>query len=1019
MNILQHGMKIHGTGCRYLRADKYGVKKMSGKKRGKTILREILLPLLSVLIFEMLFMSAAIRLSGVTKKLNQNAADMLLQRTENKGNYLLNEMTGNWSSLDMLSDDIDDKVQSRLEQGLITLADLNGNNEKCTELLKDISPELIETMYNKQISGIFMIFNTYGLEDPQLPEMLPGIYLRDLDPKSASSERNADLLWERAPAGLVRSSYIATDSGWQPGFSRSDSVEQEFFYKPFVAAYSDIRNLKEKEYGYWTVTPYSLSGDKHAGIAYSIPLVLKDGTVYGVLGVELLTDYIQSLLSDTEFAEDKQGSYLLAVGLGEDAFLTPVIRSGDIVEMPEIEELHFVLLGDGNVAEDAEGKYYAAVKRLEIYSNHAPFDADKWYLLGIGPKKSLFAFSGQIRAVLLISIAVTFIIGLLGILYASYRLSKPIRQLSEEVAAAQKDNRMPVLSATGIIEIDQFADSISRLGQEVVESSTRFLSIMDMASVELAGYEIQKDTDSVYVTDNYFKLLGIKDINIRNLTVEEFLRQQKKLGQLYENVTTEDGSIVYSVPQDSGNIRYLRFEQQEKDGRQIGLLEDVTSSTLEKKRIEDERDSDSLTKLYARRGFKREADNLFLKPEVLKHAGLLMIDLDNLKTTNDRFGHNFGDRYIQTAGRCFVENTPENTLCARMSGDEFVVLFYGYESREEIRSKVKDLYRAIGEVKFVLPNGDNMGLSASGGVAWYPEDSNDLSELMKYADFAMYQVKRSKKGKCKEFEIEAYIERQYQNQCRLELNEALEKKDIDYFFQPIFESKKGEVYGYEALMRVNMPDLRSPELVLRLAKEEGRMHDIESITLFRATECYRTLLEKGTVEQEAFLFINSIAGECMTEEEVEKYHELYEELQSRIVVEITEAENFDMELIRKKGSVKSFSGMFALDDYGSGYSSEINLLELNPKFIKVDISIVRDMDKDAGKRRIISNIVSYAHERGMLIIAEGLETAEELKTAISLGVDLFQGYYLAKPAEIPEKISAEALEVIENCRKKN
>lgn len=1010
-------MKIHGTGFQYLKTDKYGVRKVSGKKKGKTIFREILLPLLSVLIFEMLFMSAAILLGGVIQKLDQNAVDMLLQHTENRGNYLLNEMIGNWSSLDVLSDEIDDMVQSRLEQGLITLADLNGNNEKCTELLKDISPELIATMYNKQVSGIFVILNTYGLQDAQLPETLTGIYLRDLDPKAASSKKNADLLWERAPTGLVRSGYIATDSGWQPGFSRSDSVEQEFFSKPFEAAYTDERNLKEREYGYWTITPYSLSGDKHSGIAYSIPLVLADGTVYGVLGVELLTDYIQSLLPDTELLEDKQGSYLLAVGTEGDAFLSPVVLSSDSMEMPEIEEKHFALLGDGSVAGDAGGKYYAAVKRLVIYSNHAPFDTDKWYLLGISSKRSLFAFSRQIQTVLLISIAATFIIGLLGILYASYRLSKPIRQLSEEVEAAQKDNRMPVLSATGILEIDQFADSISRLGQEVVESSTRFLNIMDMASVELAGYELQKDTDSVYVTDNYFMLLGIKDVDIHNLTVKEFLIQQEKIGQLYENTVTEDGNIVYSVPQEDGNIRYLRFEQQEKDGRQIGLLEDITSSTLEKKRIEDERDSDSLTKLYARRGFKRAADNLFLKPEVLKHAGLLMIDLDNLKTTNDRFGHNFGDRYIQTAGRCFVENTPENTLCARMSGDEFVVLFYGYDSREEIRRRIKELYRAIGEVKFVLPNGDNMGLSASGGVAWYPEDSNELSELMKYADFAMYQVKRSKKGEYKEFGIKAYKEKQFQNQCRLELNEVLETKDINYFFQPIFESKKGEVYGYEALMRVNMPALRSPEMVLRLAKEEGRMHDIESITLFRATECYKVLLEEGVVAKEALLFINSIAGECMTEEETEKYHERYKELQDRVVVEITEAENLDMEVIKKKSSVESFSGMYALDDYGSGYKSEVNLLELKPKFVKVDISIVRDMDKDAGKQRIISNIVSYAHERGMLIIAEGVETAEELKTALLLDIDLFQGYYLARPAAIPEEISSEALGVIESFQK--
>lgn len=987
---------------------------MSEKKKGKTIFRELLLPLLSVLIFEMLFMAATILLGGVTKRLDQNAVDILSQQTENRGNYLLNEMIGNWSSLDMLSNEIDNKVQNRILQGQLSLEDLNSNNDECTELLKEISPDLINTMYNKQISGIFVIFNTHGVEGADVPETLPGMYLRDLDPVAAPSERNADLLWERAPTGLVRSGHIATDSGWQPVFSREDSLEKEFFYKPYEMAYTDERNLSEKEYGYWTTSPYSLAGDKHTSISYSIPLILADGTVYGVLGVELLTDYIQSLLPESELMENGQGAYLLAAASGEDQALMPVILSSDSMKMSEIEEKGFTLQKDSGIAADADGDYHAAVKKLIIYSNHAPFDSDKWYLLGISSKKNLFAFSRQIQTVLFISIAVTFVIGLLGILFASYRLSKPIKYLSEEVAKAQRDNRLAKLPATGILEIDQFADSISRLGQEVVESSTRFLSIMDMASVELAGYELQEAADSIYVTDNYFMLLGIDDVDINNLTLDEFLMQQKKLEQSLEHFTTEDGSVVYSVPQPDGNIRYLRFEQKEKDGRRIGLLEDVTASTMEKKRIEDERDSDSLTKLYARRGFRREADNLFLKPGVLKHAGLLMIDLDNLKTTNDRFGHNFGDRYIQTAGKCFVENTPENTLCARMSGDEFIVFFYGYESKEEIRRKVKELYQAIREVKFILPNGDNMGLSASGGVAWYPEDSNELSELMKYADFAMYQVKRSKKGEYKEFDVDLYKEKQLQNQSRLELNEVLKTKDINYFFQPIFENQRGNTYAYEALMRVNKPTLRSPEVVLRLAKEEGRMHDIECITLFRATECYRTLLEKGAVPQEALLFINSIANECMTKEEEEKYHALYEDLQRRIVVEITEAENLDMELIKRKSSVENFSGMFALDDYGSGYNSELNLLELQPRFVKVDISIVRDMDKDAGKQRMVRNIVDYAHERGTLIVAEGVETADELKTALKLGVDLFQGYYLARPAEIPEKISDEALAVIED-----
>lgn len=982
------------------------------KKKEKTIFHELLAPLLSVLVFEMLFMLGAIWLGGVIDKLNGNAMDMLAQQTENRGNYLWNEMIGSWSDLEMLSNEIDARVQEGLEQGRLELTDLNERSDACVELLKEITLELTDAMYHKEITGIFVVFGVAEPGNEDIPRAAQGVYLRDLDPTAAPSERNADLLWERAPVDLVRSGQIATDSGWQPDFPEQEWGGQEFIRKPFLTACMDGGRLREKEYGYWTTAAYSLSGDNRTAIAYSVPLILEDGTVYGVLGVELLTDYIQSLLPKGELLEDDQGVYMLAAAFGEENELTPVLVSGDIMGMQEAGEMHFALLEDGVSAESADGAYYGAAERLVLYSNNAPFDSDRWYLLGIGSRNSLFAFSRQVQRVLFLSVILTTIVGLAGIVYASYRLSKPIRKLSEEVAKAQQDNSLPVLPATGIREIDRFADSISRLGREVVESSTRLLSIMDMASVELAGYELQEETDSVYVTENFFPLLGVQDVDTAHMTIGAFRELQQKLHRSLDHMEGEDGSIVYSVPRQDGSIRYLRFEHQNQDGRQVGLIEDVTVSTLEKMRIERERDSDGLTRLYARRGFRREADRLFLMPEILKHAGLLMMDLDNLKTTNDRFGHNFGDLYIQTVGKCFVENTPKSTLCARMSGDEFVLLFYGYDSREEIREKVAALYRAIREVEFILPNGDNMGLSASGGIAWYPEDSRELSELLKYADFAMYQVKRSQKGDYREFEEEVYRQHLQQNQSRLEFHQMLQTQNVNYFFQPIFEGRQGNAYAYEALMRVNYPTLRSPETVLAFAREEGCMHDIERITLFRATECYQKLLEEGAVPQEALLFINSIANECMTREEERQYHERFKDLQDRIVVEITEAEHLDMDLIRRKSSVESFSGMFALDDYGSGYNSEINLLELKPKFVKVDISIVRDVDKDVNKQQIISNIVDYGHKRNMLILAEGLETAEELKKVLELGVDLLQGYFLARPAESPQPISQEALSVI-------
>lgn len=984
---------------------------MSERKRNRTIFRVILFPLLSVLAIEMALLIGCLVIGGVVEQLNQNAEDILGQQVENRKNYLLNEMTGKWTNLNMLTDEINALVQQKLDSGELTLEGLQSGGAG-VQLLQELQPELVNTMYNRQVSGIFLILNTKSLEEGKTPESLPGIYLRDLDPVSMPSERNEDILVERAPVNLVRSSHLATDTGWQPAFSKEDSVEQPFFYKPFQTAYDDGGRLNDKEYGYWTTAPYSLSGDNRRAISYSVPLILEDGTVYGVLGVEILEDYLYSLLPVEELLEER-GSYLLAVSQEGSMELQPVIFSSQITSSGDLEQMQFHMLGEKELSISAQsGKYHGVAIPMVLYNRNAPFDSDVWYLVGFGRQEHLFAFSKQIQRILVISFIATTLIGIVGILIVSYQLSKPIRTLSNEVEKARKNNTFPVLPDTGIREIDQFSQAITQLEQEVMDSSTRFMQIISMASVDLAGYELWDDSDSVFVTANYFPLLGVEDVDISCLTAEKFLRMQEELRGRLKASPTEDGSLVYSVPLSQGKIRYIRAERKREGKRLIGVIEDVTVSTLEKKQIERERDCDGLTKLYGRRGFRREADEIFLQPDVLKTAALLMIDLDNLKTTNDRFGHNFGDLYIQTAGQCFLENTPDNTICARISGDEFLVLFYGYDSQDDIREDLRKLYHAIGEVKFVLPNGNNMGLSASGGVAWYPQDSTDLSELMKYADFAMYQVKRSVKGQLKEFHAEAYQEKMLQNQSKLEFHQLLESKQVNYHFQPIFDARTAEVYGYEALMRADYPTLRAPEKVLQIAREESRMHDVECLTLFCATESYQKLWKEDKVNRQARLFLNSIANELMTEEEEKEYHARFAELQALSVVEITETEHLDMEQVRKKKATEGFSGSFALDGYGSGYNTEINLLELEPDYIKVDISIVRDIDKDANKQQIVANVVHYAHKRNMKVVMEGLETAEELKKSLELDVDLLQGFFLARPEAVPSAISPEAKQVI-------
>ena len=1000
-------------------------KRVKGNGRGRSIFQTIMLPFFFLIIAESLFLSGAFALSGVVGRLNQNARDILNKQVENRSSYLENYMVGTYADLALLADTVNAAAQRMLESGELSLDQLDRSSDVCAPLLQAVVNDVISTLYTQKVSGVYLIFNTQDLSGIEPGTVLErtGLYIRDLDPTSPPSYRYADLLLKRAPIGIVNSLNISTDSDWHPlfKFSVDDDAYYHYLFDAFQAAYDAAGVENITDYGFWNSTSFDRGGSNQPSVSYSIPLILDDGTVYGVLGVDLLTNYLFTMLPYGELFDDKQGSYILAV---EEEFgvFEPAMISGTIQQrLSPGARLYLEKSAEGSGLVELDGKsYYVDVDYLNLYNSNTPFAGQRWALLGVVSEQLLYAFSHTVLTLLYLAVFLTFLVGAFSIFIISRKLSQPIKSLSQEVERAQMESmEIPQLSITGVTEIDNFSSAITKLSREVVDASTKFLQIMDMASVELAGFEIRRDTGSLFVTDNFFSLFE-KNVPVRGLTTERFIEVLKEMDAALSHEHKDNNSVLYTVPLPAGRVRYVRIEVSESGERTIGLAEDVTAATWERMRIEHERDYDLLTGLYNRRAFYQAADELFRHArDKLGHAALLMMDLDNLKGINDNFGHDCGDQYIRQAGLCFAGNVPEGTLCARVSGDEFYVFFHGYQNRQAIRMALEKLSEAIRSSIFVLPNGSTCHISASGGVAWYPEDSTNFNELTRFADFAMYQVKQSTKGTMGDFDLGVYNRESFIMQNRREFKQLLVKESLAYHFQPIVDANSGRVYAYEALMRVNLPTLRSPDMVLQLARMEGRLGDIERLTWFKASEAYEDLLKKGLVADDALLFINSIASHCMERETALAFHDRFGYLQPRMVIEITEAEDLNLEATREKRDNPGSSGMFALDDYGSGYNSEKNLLDLSPQFIKVDISIIRGIDNDTNKQKLVTNIVGYAHERGMLIIAEGVETAGELEMVLRLGVDLLQGYYLARPAAVPSPINSAAYELIRRSSQKN
>ena len=729
--------------------------KPSWKKTGRTVFHTAMQPLVMLILLQAAILLVSLYLSGIFSQVNSNERSILGKQVVNRANYLEIQMTQQWSDIAELAQSINRKTQAAIEQGAIRLDLLENDSKEASKLIGMICTDMIETMYRNKNSGIYVIFNTSSLDGNVEPKT--GFHVRDFDPTVNATTQYSDLLLECAPISTVKAMNISTDTGWDTRYDFGTAYG-DYFRKPFMEAYRAMRKLQAVDYACWNSSAQS---SLPSGLTYSMPLMLEDGTLYGVLGVELLDDYVGDSLPYDELGFGTDGTYMLALFDKGTNRATLKMVSGK-TRLRRGETIALTPGKDGSYAFEQDGKKIVTqMDRLTVYDMYAPFDSETWVLMGATTAQSLYAFSKRVSRMILLAIALMLIFDAAGSVLIARRLSKPIEKLSKEVDIARmNENGIPRLSITGIREIDHFAEAFAGLSREAINTSTRFLRMLDMASVDIAGCEFdtskEADVTPAFATDNFFPLLGVPNGGAGNVTLGQIKMLQSKMTDSILSVEKKGDSTLLHVRSLDGKERYVRLKETQIESRTIVLAEDVTTSTLERLRIERERDYDLLTGLYNRRAFYRFAGRLFDRPDKMKHAAVVMMDLDNLKRTNDTFGHEWGDRYIHEAAVCFLRSIPDGTLCARVSGDEFNILFCGYDSREAVQRAIDRLVSGIENSHFNLPDGQATRIHVSGGIAWYPEDGTELMELIKCADFAMYQMKRNEKGRFGVFDRTQY-----------------------------------------------------------------------------------------------------------------------------------------------------------------------------------------------------------------------------------------------------------------------
>ncbi len=418
--------------------------------------------------------------------------------------------------------------------------------------------------------------------------------------------------------------------------------------------------------------------------------------------------------------------------------------------------------------------------------------------------------------------------------------------------------------------------------------------------------------------------------------------------------------------------------------------------------------------------------NLFMDrmEQALAHAQregtklvLLFIDLDRFKNVNDTRGHNFGDALLAEAGQRIKLRMREADTVARLGGDEFTVVLNDLNKVESAALVATKLINAFNDPFDI--DGHQVHVSASVGLTVYPDDGADLVTLMKNADSAMYQAKEEGRGRFSFFTQQMNLKAQRRIRLETELRDAVAKAQLHLEYQPLVCLGTGRILGAEALLRWQHPDLGNvaPDEFIPIAEDSGLILPIGDWVLDQAVIALSAWKANDLGLER--LSINVSAVQWHSKEFQRRFMQRIKALklgEGELTIELTESVflghetglEMQMERLRELGLGLS------VDDFGTGYSSLSYLKRLPVSEIKIDRSFVRDLLVDPDDETLCKTIISMGHNLGLQVIAEGVESAEQLSYLKELGCDLAQGYHIGRP--MTEEVLAQYLEGFPDMR---
>ena len=403
--------------------------------------------------------------------------------------------------------------------------------------------------------------------------------------------------------------------------------------------------------------------------------------------------------------------------------------------------------------------------------------------------------------------------------------------------------------------------------------------------------------------------------------------------------------------------------------------------------------------LHAMQRYDRDDDSR-ARREPCKLA-VLFVDLDGFKPINDMLGHAVGDEVLKEAARRLRTATRDSDTVARIGGDEFVLLAEDVSDVADCASLANRVIQVLAQPLEV--QGHQVTLSGSVGVALYPEHG-DRMKLVQNADAAMYTAKRAGGNTYALFESRMNEGLQEQLSLQHDLRHALERGELQLHYQPKIDARLGRLQGVEALLRWHHPTrgMVGPNVFIPIAERFGLINGLGNWVIEESCRQMRVWADEGLSMNVA---INLSVHQLRTEELVPRIESAlarYQVMPSQLLCEITESVAMeDIESTQRAFEALSRIGVYlSIDDFGTGYSSLSYLRQLPARQLKIDRSFVADIEVRPDARAIVGAVIQLAHQLGLRVVAEGVETEGQRDILLVLQCDELHGYLLARPMAV-------------------